>query len=382
MSSKVTIIGAGIGGLTLAASLQRSGVEAHVYEAASALSPVGGGIWVPTNAMLVFDHLGLASSVEAEGQPLERAELWDVDAGLLQTVDLARVASRFGYTTVSIHRHRLHQILSAALQPGTLHLGAFCDRVGTSGSVAEVLFSDGSTVRSEVVVGADGQNSRVREMLFPSSRLRYAGQTIWRGIADFSLEPELTRICRELWGGRLGFGFSSITQDQVYWFAPVVQKAGTRIGRNEARADLAQAFTSFPDPVSSILAATRPENLLQTDIYDLKPLSSWSRGRAVLLGDAAHSTTPHLGQGGAHAVEDAWVLAETLLRYGNHEHAFEEYERLQASRAYRVAAMSRRLGQLSHLEPGMLRNLRNTILRAMPASLAAKRFDAISPPPG
>jgi 2-polyprenyl-6-methoxyphenol hydroxylase-like FAD-dependent oxidoreductase len=382
VNSKIVIIGGGVGGLTLAASLQRLGFDAHVYEAAASLSPIGGGIWLPTNAMLVFDRLGLAGAVEDAGMPLSQAELIDVADGPLQSIDLARVASRFGFTTVAIHRHRLHQILASALQPGTLHLGSLCDRVSTDGDQAEVLFSDESTVAADVVVGADGQHSRVRELLFPSSRLRYGGQSTWRGIADLQLGPALQGVCREIWGGRARFGFSALSDEQVYWFAPMVQQAGRRLGRNEARAELAQDFAHFPDPVSSILAATRPENLLQTDVYDLKPLSCWWRGRAVLLGDAAHSATPDLGQGGAHAVEDAWVLAETLSRYDNHEHAFEEYERLQSSRAYRIVAMSRRLGKLAHMEEGALRKLRNAVLRAMPASLAAKRFDAISPAPG
>ena len=119
---KIIIIGGGIGGLTVAVALQQRGFEAHIYEAAPEIRPVGKGIWLPTNAMLVLDRLSIGKVIAAKGLPLERIELHDKSAGLLQAMDLREVCQRYGQTTVSILRADLQAGLVAALPQHTLHL--------------------------------------------------------------------------------------------------------------------------------------------------------------------------------------------------------------------------------------------------------------------
>jgi 2-polyprenyl-6-methoxyphenol hydroxylase-like FAD-dependent oxidoreductase len=133
----------------------------------------------------------------------------------------------------------------------------------------------------------------------------------------------------------------------------------------------------FPAPVPELIAATDPERVIRTDMYDLPSLPSWHRGRVVLLGDAAHATTPNLGQGGAQAIEDAYVLAEQLAAHPRPEDAFAAYRRIREPRARLVVDTSRRLGRLVHLTNPLARALRNAAIRLTPAGVARRQMEAL-----
>jgi 2-polyprenyl-6-methoxyphenol hydroxylase-like FAD-dependent oxidoreductase len=134
---------------------------------------------------------------------------------------------------------------------------------------------------------------------------------------------------------------------------------------------------SFPAPVPELVAATDVERMLRTDMYDLAALPAWGRGRVVLLGDAAHATTPNLGQGGAQAIEDAYVLAEQLAANARPEDAFAAYQRIREPKARMVVDTSRRLGRIVHLGNPLARGLRNAALRLTPAVVARKQMEAL-----
>jgi 2-polyprenyl-6-methoxyphenol hydroxylase-like FAD-dependent oxidoreductase len=301
---RILIVGGGIGGVAVAVALRQRGFEPSVYEAAPELHPVGKGIWVPTNAMQVLDRLGLSAAVARAGWPLERIQLRSVRDGLLQDFDLRPVIARFGHATISIHRAALVQTLADALPAGTVHLGKRCTGVESDPAGVTVRFADGSQERGDLLIGADGIHSAVRERLFPPVELRYSGQTCYRGIADMELPAGLEHTCWEVWGGALRVGFSAIGPRSLYWFAPLLAPAGSPAPAKALSAWLADQYAAFPAPVPEMLRQTAAE-IIRTDLYDFAPRSPWSCGRVVLLGDAAHATTPNLGQGGAQALEDA-----------------------------------------------------------------------------
>lgn len=376
---KTLVIGGGIGGLTVAVALQEQGIEAHVYEAADALRPVGAGIWVPTNALQALARLGLSEAVGAHGIPLAAIQLLTKEGQLLETIDLQWVEAEFGYTTVSIHRARLQEVLAGALRPGTLHLGRRCSGIRQDADGVSAYFDDGSDARGEVLVGADGIRSTVRAHLFPEARLRYSGQTCYRGIARTNLPGDLHPLCREIWGGESRFGFSAIGPEEVYWFAPVSAPAGQAPGNDPVSA-LAARYREFPEPVPALIGATRPEDVLLTDLYDLAPLARYWQGRVVLLGDAAHAMTPNLGQGGAQAIEDGVALARQLARTSDPTLAFHRYQQRRLPRARRLVLQSWWLGQVAHLRPRWLRHARNRLLQWLPENLARARSAALYTP--
>lgn len=373
-TTDIAVIGGGIGGLTAAIALRRKGIDARVYERAPALREVGAGIWMPPNAMQVFDRLGIAADVQAAGQPIVTAEVYDRDAGLLGSMDIRAAARVFGFTNTALHRAALQQVLARhvgedALQPGheLRGLEQLDDRV-------RLTFANGSTLDARLVVGADGARSTVRAHLFPHARLRYSGQTSYRAVTRHLLPAAFQEVSREIWGPGCRFGFSAIGQAGVYWYATRDAPEGETESAAEMKRRLAELARGFPEPVPELVATTDADAITRTDLHDLPPLRTWHDGRVVLLGDAAHATTPNLGQGGAQAVEDAYVLAEQLAAHADHAGAFAAYERVRMATAYRVVRVSRRLGRVAHIANPIGRRLRNLLLRSTPDAVVMRQM--------
>lgn len=365
--TRILIIGGGIGGLTAAIALRQKGFDAHVYEAAPELQPVGKGIWVPTNAMLVLDRLGLSDAVNQAGWALERIKISEGDGPALLDVDLRRIQQKFGHTTISIHRATLVRILAAALPAEVLHLGHRFTGFTQEENGIVAAFAGQAAVRGDLLIGADGIRSSVREQLQPGVPLRYSGQTCFRGIGRLELPPGLERTCWEVWGGTARFGFSVIGSDQVYWFAPCTAPVDAPQQTGEALLrELRERYRAFPEPIPAIVRHTPAEEIMRTDLYDFAPLPWWQQGWVVLLGDAAHAMTPNLRQGGAQAIEDAWFLADRLASCPTIGEALEEYEQYRMPKVRWIARTAWQLGQLAHLENPWLRRLRNLVMRMTP----------------
>jgi 2-polyprenyl-6-methoxyphenol hydroxylase-like FAD-dependent oxidoreductase len=372
--TRVLIIGGGIGGLTLAVALHRRGIDAAVFEAAPELRPVGKGIWVPTNAMQVLARLGLDEAIRKAGWELERIQLHTAADGLLQDFDLAPIRQKFGHTTISIHRAALVEALAGALPSGTLHLGKRCTGVVDEQTGVTVRFDDGSDDRGDILVGADGIRSVVREGIFPGVPLRYSGQTCYRGIGDLELSPDLAHVCREVWGGAVRFGFSPIGARQAYWFAPMTALPGDpAVPSPDA---LAARYSAFPEPIPEIIRSTPASEIIRTDLHDFAPIRSWSKGRVVLMGDAAHAMTPNLGQGGAQAIEDAYVLAEQITRRASAEEAFREYERIRMPKVRWIVNTAWRFGQVAHWQSRPAQKFRNWMMK-LTSGTARRNLDFV-----
>jgi 2-polyprenyl-6-methoxyphenol hydroxylase-like FAD-dependent oxidoreductase len=367
----VIIIGAGIGGLTTAIALRQRGIAATVYEAAPAFKPLGAGIWVPPNAMEVLARLGLGAAICAGGRALRAAAISDADGRTIQRAELPPTPTGT-FPAVAIHRARLHEALLAALdQP--VQLGKACAGIEQDARQATVRFADGSSASAACVIGADGLRSVVRQGLFPEARLRYSGQSSYRAVAAATLPGELDG--QELWGAGRRFGYSDIGSGQVYWYATFDAPAGQHEPPQAAASRLAGLFAGFPAPIPALIAATSPEQILRTDIFDCQPLASWHRGRIGLIGDAAHAATPNLGQGGAQAIEDAYVLAAALADHrADPAAAFSAFERQRRAKALLVVRRAWQLGKLAHWSNPLARRLRNSLIRLTPPRLAARQL--------
>jgi 2-polyprenyl-6-methoxyphenol hydroxylase-like FAD-dependent oxidoreductase len=379
---RIAIAGAGIGGLCLAIALRRHGFAPVVHEDAPAIRPVGAGIWVPSNALRALDGLGLAGAVEAAGVPLERARLSSTRRGVLQDISFAAVRERYGHGNVAIHRAELHRVLLEALPPGTVRLSERVEGLSETDREVVLELAGGGSASADLVVGADGIASSVRRHVAPAARLRDSGQCCYRGVARLDLPERFRREGCEIWGGPVRFGYSEIGNGLVYWFAPWTTAAiddvdgpGAAPPEQAERtlAGLRRRYRDFPEPVAAILEATEAGSVLRTDLRDLAPLERWWRGRAVLLGDAAHATTPNLGQGGAQAIEDAVALADALAELPSLAEPAAAFARYQAGRervANRVVARSRALGRIAHWTRPWACALRDRALRAIPERLA------------
>lgn len=364
------IIGAGIGGLSAAIAMQMRHIQVRVFEAATSLHSIGAGILLPPNAMTILDRYHLAQHVRDRGCSIESLVILDSAGTRISTTPAHYSNNGQMYHTTAIQRGALQQILLKALAPDTVVTKKHCVAVDTGIDGATATFRDGTQGCGEFLVGADGLHSRVRESIFPGRPLRYSGQTCWRGVSHIALQHTWRRQLTEVWGAGLRFGFVPIAEAQVYWYATKQAAAGGRDDPSTIQQQMCDLYGEFVDPIGDILVHTNPSSIIRDDLSDLAPLPSWFANSVVLMGDAAHATTPNLGQGGAQAIEDSWVLAETLAMCDTVQKAFARFQASRIAKVQKIVKVSWHIGQATNLSNTMACTLRNTLLRCVPPWIA------------
>lgn len=360
------VVGAGIGGLTTALALLHRGIRVDVYERAATLEEVGAGLVLAPNALAVLDRLGLTQTVRAQSWPLITALINQSDGRTLQRVDLPALERRYGYGMRVIHRGRLQKLLADALPPDQLHTHHPLISLRDDGKRVEATFA-GQVIRSaDFLVGADGIRSSIRRCVFGEQRLRYAGQTCWRAIVDVSVTHPNTSV--EYWGRAAGlrFGLVPCGPEQLYLYVTAAAPAGESDEPGQVVNRLRALSRGFAPGVGRVVDALEEGRIHRADLYDLPTLATWSTGRVTLLGDAAHATTPNLGQGACLAIEGGFVLAGCLDGATSVEQAFMQYQTRHKPKADRVVQLSRQIGQAVDV-PAWLKSLVFKGMRLVPA---------------
>jgi len=385
-SCDVLIQGAGIGGLTMAIALQQRGFHVRIVERAAGLAEIGAGIWMSPNPMQVFALFGFAEKVTAAGWPVALMHLQDSKSGDIQITDMSALSKQFGFETIALHRAVLQRVLFEQLAADTISFGFEVESIKQTGDHIVAKLSDGSPCTASVLVGADGINSQVRGMAGLGGEKRYSGSSSYRAIArDARILPAgAEHDAYEIWARGCRVGFSMINAADYYWYMTFDAPAGQSSSPEEMRFHAESIFRAhFPQWIG-LLEQTHPEDILRTDIGDLKPLSRWSSGRIGLIGDAAHATTPNLGQGGAMAVEDALALADAFQQLGLTATAWQRFEQLRRNKVDWTVSTSWSIGRLCHICNPLLRSLRNLALSKTPASVTQKqirRIYSVTPAP-
>lgn len=368
------IIGGGIGGLCTAIALSQIGVETIVYEQAEKLSPAGAGLTLWANAIKVLRQLGVADAVIEAGSRIERGEIRTAGGWTLSRSQPGALEQLFGEPTIAIHRADLHDILLSMLPADTLRLGAKCVWIEQEPDEAAVVFADGRSERADLIVGADGVHSIMRQQLFPDVQLRYAGYTAWRGVVATQDESALG-LTSESWGRGSRFGIVRIDRERIYWFATANTPAGRTQTAAERKSFLLERFGGWHHPVKLLIESTPAGEILHNDIYDLKPLQQWGAGHVVLLGDAAHPTTPNMGQGACMAIESSLVLARCLSQENNLAQAVKCYEAARMPRTAWITEQSWKLGRVGQLENSLVRAARDFLVRVTPERIMMRALE-------
>jgi 2-polyprenyl-6-methoxyphenol hydroxylase-like FAD-dependent oxidoreductase len=377
----VLIQGAGIGGLTLAIALMRKGYTVRIVERAHGLSEIGAGIWMAANPMQIFDRLDFAEKITSAGWPIHRITLQGDNGDILKASDLSAVSKLFGFETVALHRSVLQGVLFEQLPSDVVTFGMEVTSLAQNTDSVSVLLTNSSRVNAKIVVGADGIHSQIRKLAAldgktQGAETRYSGSSSYRAIARSTnlLSPELDHDAYEIWSKGCRLGFSKINADDYYWYMTFDIDPGKSVSPIARRAHAESLFRKFFPKWTPLLENTQPDGILQTDISDLKRLHTWSSARIGLIGDAAHATTPNLGQGGAMAVEDAYSLADAVERSGLNGKAFEHYEKQRREKVDWTVSSSWNIGRMCHLKNPVLRGLRNAVLRKMLSSGGEKQI--------
>lgn len=373
MAIQICIIGGGIAGLTAAIAFRKKGIETLVFEAAPQLREIGAGIGLGANAIKAFRVLGIEQDIIELGRVLPAFSIRNHKGRQLTYTDSRRLSEKYGLDNFAIHRASLHTYLQSQLDPGTLHCGKKVTGIHPHKESITLFFEDGTSWQTRYLVVADGIHSLLRRKLIPGSEPRYSGYTCWRAlIPESGIEPEHGF---ETWGPAGRFGVTPL-KGELYWYACI------NAPRNSARykaytiQDLQRHFGSYHSPVPQLLACTPGDKLIWSDICDLEPVRHYAYGNMVFIGDAAHATTPNLGQGACQAIEDALILAEEWSR-GAGADAFIRFEKRRLKRTRFIINNSRRIGSIAQLQNPLLIALRNTFMRMLPAAVSDRRFEKL-----
>lgn len=363
---EISIIGAGIAGLTTALFLERQGYTVNIYERATKLEAVGAGITLAHNAMQVFENLGIAHQLKKEGHLIEQFTIATEKLDTIQSIQTQRYDELFQTSTVAIARARLQNTLLNSLEKTSIHLGYQLQKLHQNSEQVHLRFNNGFEVSTSMVIAADGIRSITRSLIAPNATIRTTSQYCWRGIANFDIPSNYVHKLHECWGGTYRFGFVPIDKNQVYWFA--VTSEAQRVQNTLHPTSLLTAYANFHPLVTELITHTPKSKIHGAAITDLPQGTPWYQGRVCCIGDAAHATTPNMGQGACQAIEDAYLLS-TLISEQPHASVFNTFQKLRTDKVRRVIQQSYRIGTVAHWKSPVLKHLRNKGLEWMPKRL-------------
>lgn len=367
---KIAIIGGGIGGLTTALALQKNNLDVTVYESAPEIKPVGAGIIMANNAMQVFDKLAIRHKIEKAGHKISTINITDPQLKTLSDVQLNTFESKYGVSNIAIHRADLQMILAEEIGFENIKLSKRLSKIEQKNGY-QLIFEDGTIASADAVIGADGIKSVVRHQILNIGKLRSSKQKCWRAVIESDWTEKYNHHAYEAWGKGRRFGFVKISDHKIYWYA-VVNEHLVKNPNN-----LAELFAEFNPEIPRMISVTPKEKIFVSDIIDLEPIYQWQKDHVCLIGDAAHATTPNMGQGACQAIEDAYVLGKLFGEGKNVDEVFTQYEKLRMKKAHYIVNTSSAIGKISHYENSLAVWLRNALLKATPGSVNEKQMEKV-----
>jgi 2-polyprenyl-6-methoxyphenol hydroxylase-like FAD-dependent oxidoreductase len=369
---RILIVGGGIAGLSVATALHRQGLTPELVERSTTWPAVGAGINLPANGVRVLRALGVGEAVDRTATVIRRWGFFDQQGALLCETDLEDLWRDVG-PSLGITRVRLQEALVAGAAVSH-RLGVSLTALTQDDDRVRVSFSDGTSGDYDLVVGADGIHSTVRELALSASAPSYAGTMAWRSVIP--TRPPGILDMMVLMGEGSFFGLAPMGEGHTYGFGAV---GGARfkdpiVGRLER---FRRRFAEFGAPVPAYLAALQSDEQLHFGAIEWVEVDEWHRGRVVLLGDAAHAGPPHMGEGGCMAMEDALVLADVLPTAESVGSALDAYVRRRRPRAGWVQEQSRAAAQAWVLPPAV----RNAALRERGDQMFRDRYRPLIPAP-
>jgi len=358
--TKVLIAGAGLGGLTAAACLMKRGFQVHIYEQAPQLGEVGAGIQQSANSVKVLYDLGLRDALDKVGVKPKEYEFRRYDTGeLLHKIPFAQAHERnHGAPYYHLHRADFHQILLdkvLELDPNCISLNAKVTGFSENAQGATLKLADSSTVRGDVLIGADGIKSAIRAQIAGVRPAKYTGYVAWRvTVPRQKLPPDFMELVGTVWCGPKNHCV-------VYWLRrgellnfvgcpedPSWDEESWTVRRPWQ--ELKAAYTGWHPKIQTIIDAAERDQCYRWSLFDRKPIDNWSTERVTLLGDAAHPTLPFIAQGACMAIEDGAVLARALEEADSVPAALELYQLARVERTARVVTESAEHGTLYHIK--------------------------------
>jgi 6-hydroxynicotinate 3-monooxygenase len=343
--TRIAIVGAGLAGLTLAGLLHKQGYRVSVFEQSSQFDRIGAGIILGASIAKVIQRMGILEPYVAAGMKPDAfvSRKWDTGEVLNELIFDAEAETRFGGPFVNIHRADLHDVLRSVVPGESIRFDHMLIGAEPIGHAARLTFSNGKTAEADLVVGADGIRSRLRDAIFGVRPLRYIGSIAYRAIFPASRTAGISmRDCTKWWGPdrhALSY-YVTARRDETYVMGAVPDTTwnanSVPVLQNHDR--FFDAFRNFHPDLAMLIKAADEVQVLP--ICDLERNDKWSQDQVVLMGDACHAVRPYMAAGGSMAIEDAAILAEAINSHDTPRRAFAAYEKIRIPRVGEIQRIS------------------------------------------
>ncbi|WP_180053309.1 FAD-dependent urate hydroxylase HpxO [Acinetobacter sp. YH12236] len=350
---EITIIGAGMGGLTTGIALKKFGHKVTIYEQAEKILPVGAAISLWSNGVKCLNYLGLTEQVAKLGGQMDQLAYIDGLTGDTMTqFSLLPLIEEVGQRPYPVARADLQNMLMDEFGREDIQLGKKMVELQEQEDGVLVKFADGTEIKTDLLIGADGTHSITRAyVLGEQVSRRYAGYVNWNGLVEIS--EKLTPA--DQWTTFVGQGkrvsLMPVADGKFYFFFDVPLPVGLENNRAEYKTLLKQYFEGWCAPVQHLIDALDEQKTNRVEIHDIEPFAQFYKGRVVIVGDAAHSTTPDIGQGGCQAMEDAIYLARSLqINTLGLEDALKRYQNKRNERANELVLRARKRCDVTHMK--------------------------------
>ncbi|HCC27620.1 MAG: FAD-dependent oxidoreductase [Erythrobacter sp.] len=323
-NANVLVIGGGVGGLTTAIALRRAGHTVTVIEKDPDWSVYGVGIIQQSNVIRAMAELELLDDYLAAGVPFDNIAIHTPDGTKVAEIPAPRLTENYP-ANVGIGRPALHKVLGdrTIASGADVRLGVTAQSLDDRGDAVHVVFSDGESGDFDLVVGADGVYSDTRQKIMPDAeKPEFTGQSVWR--YNFKRPADLNAL--HVYNGPTGIGLVPISEELMYMYVTTPEPDNPHYPREGCAEAMRKKLAKAPPQIQELAQEiTDDHGVVYRPLEQMMLYGDWHRGRVVLLGDAVHATTPHLGQGAGMAIEDSLVLADEITRHDTPQEAFKAY---------------------------------------------------------
>ena len=349
----IAIVGAGMGGLTAGIALKKFGHQVTIYEQTAEILPVGAAISLWSNGVKCLNYLGLTEQIQTLGGQMESLAYIDgLNNQTMTQFDLTPLYKEVGQRAYPVARADLQQLLMETFGLENIKLGMKMTEIEDQSEYVNIHFADGSQIKADLLIGADGTHSITRKFVLDYQvERRYAGYVNWNGLVDIDEKIAPAQQWTTYVGEGKRVSLMPVAQNRFYFFFDVPIESGLPNQREQYKTELKKYFKDWCAPVHQLIDCLDEQKTNRVEIHDIEPFMNFYKGRVVLLGDAAHSTTPDIGQGGCQAMEDAIYLARALqINTFGLSDALERYQNKRNDRTKEMVLRARKRCDVTHMK--------------------------------